>query len=121
MPDLQHTFGADIGVSATGDLALSDGTRLGQERVLRRLLTNPGDYIWQPAYGAGLAGFIGQPAAPAAIEAVTRAQMLLEAVVARDPAPVVSVAASPDGTVTESIRYADAATGATQTLTLPIA
>ena len=47
MPDLAHQFGADLVAGATGDLAVVDGPALGRQRVLRRLLTNPGDYIWQ--------------------------------------------------------------------------
>ena len=70
MADLALTFGGDLSVSPTGDIALSDGTTLTQQRVLRRLLTNHGGYIWQLGYGAGLAQFVGQPAAPAAIQAI---------------------------------------------------
>ena len=61
MPDLAHEFGADLQAGPTGDLALADGAALGRQRVLRRLLTNPGDYIWHPTYGAGLARFVGHP------------------------------------------------------------
>ena len=59
--DLAHWFGQDLNVAASGDLLTVDGTAKGQQRVLRRLLTNPGDYIWEPTYGAGLASKIGQP------------------------------------------------------------
>ena len=48
MPDLSHEFGADLLAGPTGDLAVAAGAGLGRQRVLRRLLTNPGDYIWQP-------------------------------------------------------------------------
>ena len=51
---------------AAGDLAPAAGTLRGQQRVLRRLLTNPGDYIWQPGYGAGLGQFVGKPASAGA-------------------------------------------------------
>ena len=64
----------------TGDLA-GDGAALTQQRVLRRLLTNPGDYIWQLGYGAGLGQFVGRPGVPAAIAGVAGAQILLEAAV----------------------------------------
>jgi hypothetical protein len=120
MPDLQHTFGADLTVSATGDLALSDGTQLGQERVLRRLLTAPGNYIWQLAYGAGLPGFIGTPAQSDRISAVAKAQMYRESVVLRNPAPVVSVDVEPTGVVTLDIKYADATTQQTTTLSFSL-
>lgn len=120
MPELAHSFGHDLVVSATGDLALSSGTQEGQERVLRRLLTNPGDYVWHGDYGAGLARFLGQPIAASRIAAVSRSQMFKEAAVARSPAPTIEVAGSPDGTVVETITYVDANTGASVPLTLPI-
>ena len=47
MADISHTFGADLSLSATGDLLCVTGDTLTQQRVLRRLLTNAGDYIWQ--------------------------------------------------------------------------
>ena len=55
MPDINHLWGNDLAFSATGDLATADVPTLTQQRVLRRLLTNPGDYIWELDYGAGLA------------------------------------------------------------------
>ncbi len=120
MPDLAHEFGADLQAGATGDLALAEGPALGRQRVLRRLLTNPGDYIWQPGYGAGLAAFVGQPAAAARIRAVVRSQIFRERAVARSPEPVVEVRAGDDGRVFVSIRYADADTGAVQSLSFPV-
>ncbi len=55
MYDLSHQWGDDLTVGPTGDMALVTGSVFGQQRVLRRLMTNPGDYIWQLDYGAGLA------------------------------------------------------------------
>jgi phage baseplate assembly protein W len=120
MADLALQYGGDLSVGPTGDLALADGTGLTQQRVLRRLLTNPGNYIWQLNYGAGLGQFVGQPGAPAAISAVARAQVLLEAAVAPAPAPVVSTASEDDGTVTATLSYADAASGQASVLTFSV-
>ena len=116
MPDLSHEFGADLVAGPTGDLALAEGVAQGRQRVLRRLLTNPGDYIWQPDYGAGLGRFVGSPAAPERIRAVVRSQIFREPAVARSPEPVVEVRADGLGRVFVSIRYADAASGGTQSL-----
>ncbi|MCW3477645.1 hypothetical protein [Limobrevibacterium gyesilva] len=120
MADAWHQFGADLVVGATGDLAAADGPVLGQQRVLRRLLTNPGDYIWAPAYGAGLARFVGSPASAAQIRAVVRSQIFKEAAVARAPEPVIDVERDTAGTVYVHIRYADAASGATQVLSFSV-
>ena len=120
MPDISHVFGNDLTISPSGDIATSDGPALGLERVLRRLLTMAGDYIWQPDYGAGLPAAVGQVAQPARIKAVIRAQMLQENAVARTPPPQISVTSSPDGTVTANVQYVNAETGTTQTLNLPV-
>lgn len=119
MTDISHYFGADLTLGPTGDLAVSSGTQNGQERVLRRLLTNPGDYIWHPKYGAGLPAMVGQPVNTARIRAIIRSQIMKEAVVARSPAPVIAVTSNSRGFVYASIRYVDATTGDTQTLTVP--
>jgi phage baseplate assembly protein W len=120
MFDLSLTFSGDLVLSATGDLATVDGSDRSQQRVLRRLLTNPGDYIWQPPYGAGLAQFIGQPIAAQRIAAVARAQMLKEAAVSRSPAPVVNATVATDGTATLNVQYTDSTTQAPVVLTVPV-
>jgi phage baseplate assembly protein W len=123
MPDLSHQWGSDLAVGATGDLAVAAGPQLGQQRVLRRLLTNPGEYIWQTGYGAGLARFIGQPANAMQIRALIRSQIFKEAAVARTPEPVINVSVSPAGateTVYVHIRYQDAMSGLTQLLSFSV-
>ena len=109
--------------SPTGDIAVVSGSMLGQQRVLRRLMTNPGDYIWQTDYGAGLAAFIGQPANAAQIRAVIRSQIFKEAAVARTPEPEVDVEFDPAndaGTVYVQIRYVDARSRETQVLSFSV-
>jgi phage baseplate assembly protein W len=120
MADVFHQFGSDFLAGPTGDLALASGSTAGQQRVLRRLLTNPGDYIWQPTYGAGLGQFVGTPASPAQIRAVIRSQIFKEPAVARTPEPVVDVTNDPGGTFYVHIRYADAVSGGTQTLSFSV-
>lgn len=121
--DLDHFIGADLSVSATGDLQGVTDTKRGQQRVLRRLLTNPGDYIFQPTYGAGLPSYVGSTADIAKIKALISGQMFLEDAVARSPAPVVDVKAIPSGDgggFAIAIRYADAPTGQPVTLSFNV-
>lgn len=123
MPDISHRWGSDLLLGPTGDLATVSGIELGQQRVLRRLLTNANDYIWQVTYGAGLARFIGQPGSAARIRALIRSQIFKEAAVARSPEPVIDVLVSPDGaagTVYVHIRYVDAPSGQTQALSFSV-
>lgn len=126
--DLYHYWGTDLTASSTGDLLTVNGTVRGQQRVLRRLLTNPatdtapGDYIFEPDYGAGLPQFIGQPFDRQKIIARIRGQMLLEDAVASAPPPVIDVAQiSTDNTAfSVSITYQDAATNTQVTLSFNV-
>ena len=99
---------------------IASGPVEGQQRVLRRLLTNAQEYIWNLEYGAGLARFVGSPAGASNIRAVVRSQMFKEAAVARIPEPVIDVQADSSGTVYVHIRYADAVTGSTEILSFTI-
>ncbi len=68
MIDIFLEWAGDLSVGSTGDLALASGPDTTNQRVYRRLLTNPGDYLWQLDYGGGLAQFVGTPVEPADIE-----------------------------------------------------
>jgi hypothetical protein len=120
MADLALQFGGDLSVSVTGDISVSDGMALTQERVMRRLLTNSGDYIWQLRYGAGLGQFVGVPAASGSIIGITKSQLSLESAVAVSPAPSVTVESANDGTVTLMLRYTDAPTGQSSVLSFSV-
>jgi phage baseplate assembly protein W len=119
MPDLAHWFGQDLSGDATGDLLTIDGTVRGQQRVLRRLLTNPGDYIWHTDYGAGLGRYVGQNLNVDVIRAVIRAQLRLERAVARTPIPTIAVTPIAQG-VFVRIVYVDAVTGEPVTLSFDV-
>lgn len=108
--DLAHWMGQDLNVAASGDLLTVDGVTKGTQRILRRLLTNPGDYIDHPDYGAGLASKIGQPFDAEACQALVQAQMYLESAVARTPAPTIAVTQITGGLFV-SIAYTDSETG----------
>ncbi len=118
--DINHQFGSDLSVGATGDLQIVTDATLTQQRVLRRLLTNPGDYIWHRTYGAGLPQFVGQPARADQIRAVIRSQIFKERSVARAPEPQIDVSTDRQGGVYVDIRYADADTGHTQILSFAV-
>ena len=113
MFDINHTFGGDLAVDVSGDLATASGRALGQQRVLRRLLTNAGDYIWQLTYGAGLPSMIGTPADAAAIAGLVRSQIFLEGAVGQTPTPVIDVETQ-GSIVSLQITYTDARDTTTQ-------
>ena len=102
--DIGHTWGGDLGLSPTGDLARVNLVERSKERVLRRLLTNPGDYTSHPDYGAGLPQMVGLAVDPVKTAALITGQMLREASVVQSPAPVVKVGLITNG-IAVSISY----------------
>ena len=120
MADISHQIGSDLTVGPTGDLAIADGSNLGQQRVLRRLLTNAGDYIWQLTYGAGLARFVGETVDVARIRGAIRTQLVREHAVSPLPEPTIDVQSGGGGTVFVTVRYTDSATGSTQVLSFQL-
>lgn len=103
--DVGHFWGSDLVLSGSGDLSRVDTAERSRERVLRRLLTNPGDYTYHPEYGGGLPAKIGSKLNAAEIAAIVRRQMRLEASVSQDPQPQIVVTEIVGG-VSVSIRYA---------------
>lgn len=119
MKDLYHFIGADLNISSTGDLQPVETSMRGQQRILRRLLTNPGDYIFHPEYGAGLPGRVGQIVDIPKIRALIRGQIMLEEAVSKTHEPVIEVQQILGG-ISVSIRYNDAKTNAVQTLSFDV-
>jgi len=97
MYDVQLDWGRDLTVSSTGDLALVSGVTWTNQRVIRRLLTSAGDYIWNLSYGGSLALFVGSTATPAYTEGVIRSQIALESSVSSDPAATIAVQSGSQG------------------------
>jgi hypothetical protein len=91
MADIAHYWGQDISSDDSGDFLLATGVAYANQRVLRRLLTSPGEYVWHAGYGAGLPKEIGHLVDSRRIEGLIREHLALEAVVSRDPLPTVSV------------------------------
>jgi len=115
--DLNHYFSADLSASATGDASTVDGITASQQRIIRRVLTNPGDYIWHPDYGCGAPQYIGETTAKLAeLKARIVAQLALEPTVSRSPAPEVTLTTDRT-TLTCTIKYVDFDSGTSQLLT----
>ncbi|CAN7330057.1 phage tail protein [Variovorax sp. LjRoot84] len=119
MTDLYHFIGGDLDVSATGDVLQVEGLEQTSQRILRRLLTNQGDYIWHPNYGAGVGKKIGTLLDVRAITGLIRSQIFLEANVARTPAPVITVTEISNG-ISVRIQYYDGSTGKLATLAFDV-
>ena len=114
MSDCTLSWGGDIVFGPDGDLSLVSGPDLTSQRVLRRLLTNNGGYIWHQSYGGGLANFVGNPYGRGIILATVRDQMSREAAVMQTPRPEIDLLAEPTNCINElvlNIQYTDASSG----------
>jgi phage baseplate assembly protein W len=121
--DIYHYYGGDVGLSAKGDLQAVDNILEGQQRILRRLLTNPGDYIFHPNYGAGLPRYVGRAMSPAVlleIKGLVNAQIKNEQRVAQNPAPLINIKGNIDGSFYINIQYTDAPTKSSQALAFTV-
>ncbi len=118
MPDLSLPWSGDLSLSPTGGVELISGSQLTRERLVRRLLTNPGDLLEDLTYGAGLARFIGRPVDAPAMQALIAEQAEQEATVSS----VTSVTVTSDriGSVTATVAYQEAGIPASQLLTLTV-
>lgn len=117
--DIFHYYGGDLLQSVTGDLAAVSDTEKGRQRILRRLLTNPGEYIFHPEYGAGLPSYVGSVIDAPKMAALIRGHLLLEDAVSRNPAPVISVREF-NGGIQVDIQYHDSTTQAAQLLSFSV-
>jgi hypothetical protein len=120
LADLYQWWSNDLVPAATGDILTTEGTIRGEQRILRRLLTNPDSYIWHPEYGAGLPAKVGKVSDVPTLTALIRSQMFLEASVLQNPAPAIAVQLLPDGAAFVQIVYTDADTGAQTSLSFDV-
>jgi len=121
MSDASLVQGGLLQVGANGDLLTVTGPTLTQQRVIRRLLTNPGAYLWHLNYGAGLAYYIGKPNMPNKVSAVVAAQLALDETVAQSPVPTGVVTTGQTGVTTLTVSYTPIATGVPVTINQPVA
>jgi hypothetical protein len=88
-------WGGDLFVGPTGDIGVADASSEIQQRIIRRLLTNSGDYIWHTEYGAGLGLYVGEPYSPGLVEDTILLQLQQEQLVAASPSPTVQIDQNP--------------------------
>lgn len=108
--DVYHFFGEDIRVSNTGDLLVASGEDRTRQRIIRRLLTGDGEYIFHNEYGAGLRARIGDTLNVQEMQSLIEGQVILEESVAASPLPVVSLRKI-DGGAAATITYFNAEMG----------
>lgn len=90
--DAYLNWGQDLSFSSTGDLLMTSGNMLSEQSVIRRLMTNPLDYIFAPTYGAGIPSYVGQDFSVDSFDTIQSAilnNMFLEQSVSQNPQPVI--------------------------------
>ena len=107
LADLFHYWSSDLQPGPTGDLAPAFRADRTSQRIIRRLMTNPGggDYPFEPGYGAGLPAKIGDTLNIPYLTALIIGQLALEESVARDPAPQVAITQIQGGAAIQVVYY----------------
>lgn len=119
--DIDHYYSGDVNPSATGDLATVDALTESAQKVIRRVLTNPGDYIQHPDYGAGAPQHVGGPNSKlGGLQSKILSQLLQEPSVAVSPTPQVTLRGDKE-TVYITIKYVETSTNTMQVLSFDTA
>ncbi len=122
MPSEYHWWGLDTQFTAAGDDASVTAIDEINQRIVRELLTPPGDYLFQPSYGAGLGSYIGQALSSdkfSAIKAAIRSIVAKEPDVQKQPGAQIAFQNDASGLAAVQILYTYAPTGQAVTLSVP--
>lgn len=121
--DLYHQYGTDLIAGANGDLLTVTGDTEVQQRLLRRLFTPYGGYLWNLTFGANVPGRVGDTLSPSdfgKVLADVKSAVAQESGVAKNPAPVVDLSLVDNGLV-GTITYLDAQTKVPVVISFPVA
>ena len=93
------------------------------QRISRRLLSNPADYIWHTSYGAGLANYVGGPYLQGPLESLVSLHLRFEPLVAQNPTPQVTAAQFESGvfsTASATVHYRSVGNGLANSVVLEL-
>jgi len=122
MPSEFHWWGLDTQFTAAGDDASVTAVDEINQRIVRELLTPPGDYLFQPSYGAGLGRYIGRALSNdkfSEIKAAIRSVVARQPDILKQPGAQIAFQNDASGLVAVQILYTYAPTGQAVTLTIP--
>lgn len=118
--DVDHWYGDDVQLSSKNDLNPVISSDKTTQRIIRRLMTNPGAYVWHLDYGAGILEHVGDTMANLGIiEGLCVAQVQLEHGVASQPPPAVAFEMNGD-MLTVKVEYTDQDTNSRQFLSFTV-
>jgi len=101
-------WNADLSLGPSGDISVVRVHACAQQRIIRRLLTNPGDYIWHVDYGAGLGSYVGDPYPRSSIKSLVLNQLTLESLVMMTPSIKIQTnqsSSDPPSTISITVQY----------------
>ena len=101
---------------------MSDGALEMEQRILRGLMTAPGDDPFNPKYGAAIGSYVGQALTPekfAALKAAILTIVLTEPAVQKIPAPDITYQADQNSFLSASIAYVFKPTGQVRAISAP--
>lgn len=105
--DVHHIIGDDILLDKSNDLAFVFDTDETNQRIMRRLFTNKGTYIWNAKWGASIPWRVGDTLSAEVYREIVneiRAAVLEDGNVAKDPLPEITIEQSSNGLICY-IRY----------------
>lgn len=120
MADISHVFGSDISLDATGDIATAGTTEETTQRLIRRLLTATGAYVWNAEYGCGLPAQVGSTSFASTIQGIVQAQIVLEDGIDQTQPVTVSTNTDNVGDLFLTVTYTYAETGQVATALVPL-
>lgn len=94
MADIFNWYGEDVSFNVSADLQTVEGSTYTKQRIVKRLLTLPKSYLWDPDYGAGLGQYVGKnldATLTQTLQGIIISQILREEAVAQNPKPIVQV------------------------------
>lgn len=105
--DVHHIIGDDILLDKSNDLLFVFDTDETNQRIMRRLFTNKGTYIWNAKWGASIPWRVGDTLSAEVYREIVneiRAAVLEDDDVAKDPPPEITIEQISNGLICY-IRY----------------
>lgn len=106
--DLALDWAMDLQISAQGDLAVSTGVPLLKQRIIRRILTNKKQLIFQPEFGVGVPKYVHEGISTSVFNEIKQRviqEIYKEEAVARNPGPEIIITSTYNGIFISIVVY----------------
>jgi len=100
--DIHHIIGSDILLDKSNDLSFVFDTNETNQRIMRRLFTNKGTYIWNAKWGGSIPWKIGEMLSLEVYREIVNevtAAVLEDDDVAKDPPPEIKIETTSNGLI----------------------